>query len=107
MRLRTSGFVLAVGMTLIIPAASYAADGSEVPAGVSEPAPPATDREHSVERERLADAPENVGRSFRQAGDSVETGAKTVGHTVEDGARRFGRSVAEGWRSFRRGLTGD
>jgi hypothetical protein len=107
MRLMRTGFIVAVGVTLIIPAASYAADGSEAPVGVSEPAPPATDREHSVERERLADAPENVGRSFRQAGDSVETGAKIIGHTVEDGAKRFGRSVAEGWRSFRRGLTGD
>jgi hypothetical protein len=101
MRLRRIGFIVALGMTLIIPAASRAADGSEAPVGVSEPAPQPPDRE------RLADAPENVGRSFRQAGDSVETGAKTIGHTVEDGAKRFGRSVAEGWRSFRRGLTGD
>jgi len=101
MRLRRAGFIVTLGMTLIIPAASHATDPSDAPPGVAEPAPPPPDQE------RLADVPDKVGRSFRQAGDSVETGAKTIGHTVEDGAKRFGRSVAEGWRSFRRGLTGN
>jgi hypothetical protein len=101
MRLTRIGFMVALGMTLIIPAAGHATDGSEAPAVVSEPASPPPDRE------RLADLPENIGRSFRQAGDSVENGAKTVGHTVEDGAKRFGQAIGEGWRSFRRGLSGD
>jgi hypothetical protein len=99
MRLTEVGFIAAVGMALVIPAAGHAADSSEAPTQSAEPAPPA--------ETRLADAPEQVGHSFRQIGDSVEHGAKTIGHTVEYGAKQFGRSVAEGWRSFKRGLNGD
>jgi hypothetical protein len=101
MRLMTIGFMTALGMALIVPVAGHATDGSESPARVSEPASPPPGEQ------RVADTPEQVGHSFRQAGTSVETGAKTFGYAVRDEARHFGRSVADGWRSFRRGLAGD
>ena len=101
MRLVTIGLMTALGMALTVPMAGFAADGSDAPARQTEPASPPP-----VEQ-RVADTSEQVGRSFREAGASVETGAKTFGYAVRDGARHFGRSVADGWRSFRRGLAGD
>jgi len=101
MWLRRIGFIAALGVTLVIPLAGHATDSSEAPARVVEPASPPPDQE------RLADAPEKLGRSFREVGDSVENGAKSIGHAVEDGAKQFRRSVTEGWRSFKRGLAGD
>ena len=80
-------------MALIVPVAGVAADGSDAPARQTEPASPPPGEQ------RVADTSEQVGRSFREAGASVETGAKTFGYAVRDGARHFGRSVADGWRS--------
>jgi hypothetical protein len=101
MRLMTIGFMTALGMALIVPVAGYATDGSEAPARVSEPASPPPGEQ------RVADAPEQIGHSARQFGDSVETRAKTFGYAVRDGARHFGRSVVDGWRSFRHSLAGE
>jgi hypothetical protein len=101
MRLKRVVFAGAVGLTMVFSASGHATDGSD---GTSRTQPPASS---APARERLAEAPREIGRSFRQVGDSVEHGAKTIGHAVEDGAKQFGRSVAEGWRSFKRGLAGD
>ena len=102
MRLMNIGCTAALAATLIIPVTGQATDGTGTPAGGSAPAtqPPSP-------RPRLADAPEQIGRSFSQVGDSVEHSAKTIGHAVESGARQVGRSFDEGWRAFKRGLSGD
>jgi hypothetical protein len=94
MRTKT-GFMLALGLTLVMPAAGHTTEESDQPVSPQSPQP------------RLADSPEQVGRSFRQVGDSVENGAKTFGRAVESGAKQVGRSIDEGWRSFKRGLNGD
>jgi hypothetical protein len=98
MRLMKLALMASLALAPIVLTVGHATEGSDTPAGVSPP-PPA--------QPRLADAPEQVGRSFRQVGDSVEHGAKTFGRAVEEGARQVGRSFEDGWRSFKRGLNGD
>jgi|ERR1700722_12461240 hypothetical protein len=102
MRLMKTGCAVALAATLIIPVIGQATNESGTPAGGSVPAP-----QPSLAQPREADAPEQIGRSFNQVGDSVEHGAKTIGHVVETSARRVGRSFDEGWRAFKRGLSGD
>jgi hypothetical protein len=96
------GGTVALAAMLVIPVAGQATDGTGTPAGGSVPPTRPSSREP-----RLADAPEQIGRSFGQVGDSVAHGARTIGQVVETGARRVGRSFDEGWRAFKRGLSGD
>ena len=100
------GFMVALGVTLVMPEVGHATESSVVPGNVTSPAPPPPTPLPPAQA-RLADSTQEVGRSFRQVGDSVERGAKAFGHAVEDGAKQIGRTFDEGWRSFKRGLNGD
>jgi hypothetical protein len=102
MRLMKIGYTVALAAALVIPVTGQATDGTGTPVGGSVPA-----TRPSPAQPRLADAPEQIGRSFSQVGDSVKHGAKTIGRVVETGARRVGRSFDEGWRGFKRGMSGD
>ena len=102
MRLMKIGCTMALATALIIPVTGQATDGTGTPVGGSVPT-----TQSSPAQPRLADAPEQIGRSFSQVGNSVEHGAKTVGRVVQTSARRVGRSIDEGWRAFKRGLSDD